>query len=65
MFLGLQTATLIAKWLIDEKIMVSHLNFKNNNLEDKGALALAMAISMSSTIVSVDLTQNQLSPRCA
>ena len=65
MFLGNHTAALVAKWLLNEKILVSHLNFSNNNLQDSGLASLAMAIGLSSTIVFVDLSHNEFSPRCA
>ena len=65
MFLGTNTAQLIARWLMYEEIDITHLKMPYNNLGDEGMEALAHAISANRTLVVVDLSQNSITPRCA
>lgn len=45
--------------------MVSHLLLAENNLGDDGVSELRDVIANSSTLVSVDLAMNNISPKCA
>ena len=65
MFLGVNTANLIARWLIEGSINVTHLLLTNNNIMDDGVHALAKAISINKSLVAVDLSHNSFTPRCA
>ena len=65
MFLGTNTAKLIARLLMREEIDLTHLKMPYNNLGDDGMAALSHAISANKTLVYVDLRQNSITPRCA
>ena len=65
MLMGTNVAKLIANWLLNDEIQVSHVLMPFNNLGDEGLYELARAISSNNTIVAVDFTQNSLTPRCA
>ena len=41
MFLGTKTAALIAKWLIENSVDITHLLMSHNNLMDEGVFSLA------------------------
>jgi hypothetical protein len=45
--------------------VVSHLLLAENNLGDDGVSELRDVIANSSTLVSVDLAMNNISPKCA
>ena len=55
MFLGTNTALLIARWLLENTINISHLLLSHNNFMDEGVFAIAEAICYNKTIVVVDL----------
>ena len=65
MFLGVNTAQLIAKWLIESSINITHLLLTHNNLLDDGVFVLAKAISINKNLVCIDLSHNSFTPRCA
>ena len=65
MFLGQITAGLLAHWLVAGLIDVSHLYLGQNNLGDLGFERLARAIALNKTIMFLDLSQNQFTPKCA
>ena len=65
MFLGAITATLIAKWMMLGQIDITHLLLGQNNLGDLGLEKIAPAICLNKALISVDLSQNQFTPRSA
>ena len=65
MFLGAATAALVAGWLLEDAVEVTHLLLGQNNLGDEGVSALARAIGRSKHLVVVDLSQNRVTPACA
>ena len=56
MLMGTNVAKLIANWLLNDEIQVSHVLMPFNNLGDEGLYELARAISNNNTIVAVDFT---------
>ena len=65
MFLGLKSAQLIARWLIADKIDITHLLLAQNNIGDEGLETMASVLMMKKTIVVVDFSQNGLTPKSA
>ena len=65
MFLGSNTAKLLARLLMHDEIDITHFKMPYNNLGDDGIAALSHAISANKSIVFVDLRQNSLTPRSA
>ena len=65
MFLGVKSANLIARWLIAEKIDVTHLLLGQNNLGDEGLETMASVLMMKKSIVVVDFSQNGFTPKSA
>ena len=56
MFLGTNTAKLVARWLHCQDIDITHLIMPYNNLGDEGMEALALAICANRSLVVVDLS---------
>ena len=65
MLIGPVSAALIARWITLKQIDITHLILAQNNLGDEGVDKLVNAISMSKSLVCVDLSQNSLTPKCA
>ena len=65
MYLGAIAASLIAKWLMLGHIDITHLLLGQNNLGDLGLEKIAPAICLNKTLISVDLSQNQFTPKSA
>ena len=55
MFVGPVTAQLLANWIIQGLIDITHLLLAQNNLGDAGLLKLAPALAFNKAIVQVDL----------
>lgn len=54
--IGANTAKLISRWIMAEKIDISHLLLSQNNIGDAGVEVLAPALAMNQTIIAVDLS---------
>jgi len=65
LFLGPRSASLLAFWIRTEQIDITHLNLSWNNLGNNGVYNLSVSICSSRSLVSVDISQNGLTPRAA